>query len=292
MSMPVGQSRAQPLQDRHRSSASSTAGSSKSRTPVATSWSTRARPRVESFSSRVATYDGHITPPERGVVGDALADAGAAVHGPGERPGVVGQPQRRTHGALWRGEPEVGVERRRVDQHTRVEQVVGVEDPLGLLHQRDRLRRSTSAAAARSAPGRRRARRTSSRRTTPPGRRRSPRTRGYLPRPRGVLELEVDPHVHAAVAEVAVGNAVQRALLEERVEVAQVGAELGGRHGGVLPAGLRGSAQRTGRQAGAVLADPPQRQLLRDVGDDPVRYAGGAGDLGGEGLAPPPRSQR
>ena len=112
-----------------------------------------------------------------------------------------------------------------------------------------------------------------------------------LPRPGGVLELEVDPHVHAAVAEVAVGNAVQRALLEQRVEVAQVGAELGGRHGGVLPAGLRRAAQRTGRQAGAVLADPPQRELLRDVGDDPVRYAGRAGDLRAQGTRPPPRSQ-
>ncbi len=63
MSMPVGQSRAQPLQDRHRSSASSTAGSSKVSVPLTTSWSTRARPRVESFSSRVARNDGHITPP-------------------------------------------------------------------------------------------------------------------------------------------------------------------------------------------------------------------------------------
>ena len=90
--------------------------------------------------------------------------------------------------------------------------------------------------------------------------------------------------MHAAVAEVAVGNAVQRALLQERVEVAQVGAQLGGRYGGVLPAGLGGPGQRTGRQAGTVLADPPQCELLGDVGDDAVRHTGGAGDLGGAGL--------
>ena len=31
---------------------------------MATSWSTRARPRVESFSSRETTYEGHITAPD------------------------------------------------------------------------------------------------------------------------------------------------------------------------------------------------------------------------------------
>ena len=56
MSTPVGQSDAQPLQARHRSSASATAGSANPCTsdPSIASWSTRERPRVESFSSRVA----------------------------------------------------------------------------------------------------------------------------------------------------------------------------------------------------------------------------------------------
>src|ERR1035438_2814970 len=55
MSTPAGQSDAQPLQDRHRSSASATAADRKpwTRVPFASSCSTRARPRVESFSSRV-----------------------------------------------------------------------------------------------------------------------------------------------------------------------------------------------------------------------------------------------
>ena len=67
MSTPVGQSREQPLQDRQRSSASCTSGERQSRTgpPGASiSCSTRARPRVVSFSSRVAPHDGHMTPPE------------------------------------------------------------------------------------------------------------------------------------------------------------------------------------------------------------------------------------
>ena len=65
MSTPVGQSDAHPLHDRHRSSARCTSGARHPRTslPFTSSWSTRARPRVESFSSRVARYDGHITPP-------------------------------------------------------------------------------------------------------------------------------------------------------------------------------------------------------------------------------------
>ena len=64
MSTPVGQSDAQPLQARQRSSASARRGRRARCTsePSSASWSTRARPRVESFSSRVARYDGHITP--------------------------------------------------------------------------------------------------------------------------------------------------------------------------------------------------------------------------------------
>ena len=63
--MPVGQSLAHPLQARQRSSASCTSGDPQSglEVPLISSWSTRALPRVESFSSLVARYDGHIRPP-------------------------------------------------------------------------------------------------------------------------------------------------------------------------------------------------------------------------------------
>ena len=65
MSTPVGQSEAQPLQARQRSSASWTSGEARppTRQPLTASWSTRLRPLVVSFSSRVASQDGHITPP-------------------------------------------------------------------------------------------------------------------------------------------------------------------------------------------------------------------------------------
>jgi len=65
MSTPVGQSEAQPLQARQRSRASRTSGeaSPRTRVPLTASWSTRLRPLVVSFSSLVASQDGHITPP-------------------------------------------------------------------------------------------------------------------------------------------------------------------------------------------------------------------------------------
>jgi len=59
MSTPAGQSELQPLQDRHRSSASSSSGDcqpsvSRVESELASSCSTRARPRVEWASSSVA----------------------------------------------------------------------------------------------------------------------------------------------------------------------------------------------------------------------------------------------
>ena len=56
MSTPAGQSAAQPLHARHNSSACATSAEPKPLTsvPFASSCRTRARPRVESFSSRVA----------------------------------------------------------------------------------------------------------------------------------------------------------------------------------------------------------------------------------------------
>src|SRR5699024_4176503 len=67
MSTPAGQSELQALHDRHRSSDSATSRElqpPETTSPFAISCSTRARPRVESFSSRVAKYDGHMNPPE------------------------------------------------------------------------------------------------------------------------------------------------------------------------------------------------------------------------------------
>src|SRR5450756_982365 len=66
MSTPAGQSLEQALQDRQRSSDSRTSGAFQPpviRRPFAISCSVRARPRVTSFSSFVAWYDGHMKPP-------------------------------------------------------------------------------------------------------------------------------------------------------------------------------------------------------------------------------------
>ena len=69
MSTSAGQSFLQPLQARHRSSASRTsvdrqpAVTGESACPSSISNSSRLRPRVEFSSSRVTMYDGHITPP-------------------------------------------------------------------------------------------------------------------------------------------------------------------------------------------------------------------------------------
>lgn len=65
MSTPTGQSDLQPLQDRHRSSDSATSSDCQPSvmiSPFAISNSSRARPRVECFSSLVTFQLGHITP--------------------------------------------------------------------------------------------------------------------------------------------------------------------------------------------------------------------------------------
>src|SRR5450756_1110716 len=69
MSTPAGQSLEHALQLRQRSSTSRSSGDRQSFTsvPLASSCSTRARPRVTSFSSPVAWYDGHMKPPSSEV---------------------------------------------------------------------------------------------------------------------------------------------------------------------------------------------------------------------------------
>ena len=101
-------------------------------------------------------------------------------------------------------------------------------------------------------------------------------------------EREVDAHVHAAVAEVPVDQPVEAVLAHQRVELAQVGRQVLGRDGGVLPARPgRRAGGRAAAEPGAVLADAPQRARSR-AGDDRRVEAAGVGDqlLGG---ARPPR---
>ena len=106
-----------------------------------------------------------------------------------------------------------------------------------------------------------------------------------LPRAPGAVEREVDAHVHAAVAEVAVGHAVEAGVAEQGVEPAQVGPEPVRRDRRVLPPGVRGTVQAPSGEAGPVLPDPPQRSHLRRLGDQAyVDRAGVAGHLSGGGV--------
>ena len=272
MSTPVGQSDAQPLQARHRSSASATAGSANPCTsdPSIASWSTRERPAggvllVAGGEVRRAHHAGWST---------------AATHLPTPVQRCTASPSRPPScGSLssgstgWRGphRPQVGVQRRRVDQVAGVEQVARVADRLDRGEQPDRLRvvhqreqlgarpavavltgeRAAVVAQLERAGGEEVA---------------EDLRRADLAR----LEREVDPHVHAAVAEVAVGHAVEAVPLQQLVEVAQPGAQPVRRDRGVLPAGVRRGLQAAGGQAGAVLADPPERGRLGGVGHQPV----------------------
>ncbi len=86
---------------------------------------------------------------------------------------------------------------------------------------------------------------------------------------RAAQQVEVDADVDATLAEVPVRDAAQAVPLFQLAEVPQVRAEPLGRHGCVLPAGPRlGTVGHAGGDAGAFLADPPQRALRGGVGDD------------------------
>ena len=266
MSTPVGQSDAQPLQDRQRSSASSTAGSAQAADQRA----------VERLLEHPGAAAGGVLLVAGGEVGGAHHAGGRSARRTCRRRCSGARRRRasrRRAGAAARcvtaaraGRAQVGVERRRVDQDAGVEQVVGVADRLDRAEERDRLlvvhqrqqlgagpavavlagERAAVARAAASAPAVRNSRK--------PGGRRRPGSNG-----------EVDPHVHAAVAEVAVGHAVEAVLAQQVVEVAQPGAEVLGRDGGVLPAGVRRACAGCGRPArprprGSATARRPRRR--------------------------------
>ena len=209
-----------------------------------------------------------------GVVGDAAPDPRAAVDGAGQVAPVLGvaEPQppgdRPGHGAA-----QVGVERPRAHQHPRVEQVARVEDGLDGGHGPDRVRRVHQRQQLGPGPPvavlpRHRPAVGGDQR----GRLLDERPVDRLPA--GPVEGEVDAHVQAAVAEMAVGDAVEAVAGQQGLELAQVGAEALGRDGRVLPAG---PGRRPGRAAaaepGPVLADAPDGGRLRPGRAGPVRPA-------------------
>jgi hypothetical protein len=192
----------------------------------------------------------------------------APVHGRGEVAAVVGigqgQPLRDGGGG---GGTDVVVDEVGSDHDAGVEQVAGVEGVLDPAEQFDRRRavhqRQQFAAGPAVAvlTGQR----------APVLRHQPGRVQQEYPHHRlavGLAEREVEPQVHAALAEVAVGRTGQAALGHQRVEVTQVAGERFGRHGRVLPAWI---GRRTGLaaagQAHPLFADPPQRGRLGGVGD-------------------------
>lgn len=91
-------------------------------------------------------------------------------------------------------------------------------------------------------------------------------------------EVEVDPYVQAAFAEVPVEGAREAVALHQGPELPQIGAEPLGRDRRVLPSGpgLR-PVGPAGGQPGAVLPDAPQPAGVGRIGDDPA--AGETGRL-------------
>ena len=85
------------------------------------------------------------------------------------------------------------------------------------------------------------------------------------------VEGEVDAGMDAAFAEMAVRQCVQAVLGEQRVEVAQVGAQPGRRNGGILPAGVGQGGQTDRGQPCPVRTNSPQGgSLVRVVDDAPL----------------------
>ena len=269
MSTPVGQSRRQPLQARQRSSASSTSSaSSPGSRPLTASCSTRARPRVESFSSPVARYDGHITPPLPVL---------SATHLPTPVQRCTASTRPRSSRSRSRtGPASVGAASRTsassgagTHEDAGVEEVVRVRERLDPSHQGQRLRGVHPAEQLRAGPAVSMLARQAA--AVPGGQVGGLLDEGAVAAAAVVRgEVEADADVEAAVAEVAVRRPVQPVGGEQGIEVAQVGTQALRWDGGVLPPGLAGRVGGAGRQPGAVLADPPDRCLLADVVDDAV----------------------
>ena len=103
-------------------------------------------------------------------------------------------------------------------------------------------------------------------------------------------QVEVDPDMHAAVAEMPVVGAPAAVIVHQLAELPQIRPQLPGRHRSVFPAGPGLAAVRAaGENPGPSLPDTPEGPHLGRVGDDPagspgLRGAGGDGPGGGFGF--------
>ena len=176
-----------------------------------------------------------------------------------------------------RHHPEVGVGGFGIDQHTRIEQVLGVEQVfdraeefqgLGGVHPWQQFRAGAPVAVL------------AGHRTAVGGHHLGGlQHEGAVPGPAvGSLEGKVDACVDTAVAEVPVGQRVQAVTGQEGLEVPQVIAQVLRRHGRVLPAPVGGFVQRHPGQPCPVGPQFPQRRGLLLILDDPPCLCCGLGE--------------
>ena len=176
-----------------------------------------------------------------------------------------------------RHHPEVGVGGFGIDQHSRIEQVLGVEQVLdraeqfqglGGVHPWQQFRTGAPVAVL------------AGHRTAVGGHHLGGlQHEGAIPGPAvGGLEGEVDACVDTAVAEVSVGQRVQAVPGQEGLEVAQVVAQVLRGHGRVLPAPVGGFVQRHPGQPCPVGPQFPQRCGLFLILDDPPGPGVGLGE--------------
>ena len=213
MSIPVGQSRAHPLQERQRSSASWTAGDVQ---PCEIT-----SPLIISCDSGPAASRVLLLP--RGLVRRA--------HHPS--PGccrrctcplrcTCAQRQRRAAAPDQGDGTKIRIRRPRIDHHARVQQIVRIESGLDGGKQ-VKGGWSTSCPAEPTGHGRRRARPTSIRRSQPPAAQ-PPRRSAGTGRGQGQRK---SIRTYTAVAEVSVRKPLQSVISQQLVEVAEVGTQRG-----------------------------------------------------------------
>lgn len=190
-----------------------------------------------------------------------IADSDAAVHGFCEVAAVVveGEAAHLRQGQRLRS-AQVGVERTRGDEHARVEEVGGVEQLLESFERPDRIRRVHDRQQFAAGPPVAVLTREGAAVTGDETRsiRHQLAENGTV-----TLERDVEAHVDAAVAEVAVRHSGDAVAVEQLLEFAQVGTQTLRRNGRILEARpcllARGGA--TG-EADPVFADAPDGTRL------------------------------
>ena len=94
----------------------------------------------------------------------------------------------------------------------------------------------------------------------------------------GLIEREVDAAVQASLTEVAVGQAMEAVVIQQGLEVAEVGAEVGSGDGRILPPGPGWLVEADACQPCSVSTDLPEGRGLHWIGDHPAIEASAGSD--------------